>query len=201
MALVHSPHLVCSDGAVVPLRVDRWVGCAENVDTEILAGVKGPVLDVGCGPGRHVAALAANGIVAMGIDISHEAVALAERRGAPVLERSVFDAVPATGRWATALLLDGSIGIGGNPLRLLERIRELLANDGTVIVEVEGLGIGCRRVDARIRVDEALSNWFPWARVGVDGIEYLAHASGFVLSHLGVKESRWFAFLNAPVPQ
>ena len=41
------------------------------------------------------------------------------RLGGPALRRSVFDPLPGEGRWGTALLLDGNIGIGGDPRALL----------------------------------------------------------------------------------
>ena len=75
----------------------------------------GPVLDVGCGPGRLVLGLAQRGTVALGVDPAPAAVALARSRGAPVLQRSVFDPLPGQGRWRTVLLADGNIGIGGDP--------------------------------------------------------------------------------------
>ena len=51
---------------------------------------------------------------------------------------SVFGAVPRSGRWDTALLVDGNIGIGGGPVPLLRRVAELLAPGGQGLVEVEG---------------------------------------------------------------
>ena len=48
---------------------------------------RGPVLDVGCGPGRHVHHLARRGVLAIGIDVSRDAVRLARRRGASVILR------------------------------------------------------------------------------------------------------------------
>ncbi len=51
---------------------------------------------------------------------------IARRHGVNVLERSIFDHVPGAGRWRTALLLDGNIGIGGDPVALLERLGDLL---------------------------------------------------------------------------
>ena len=75
----------------------------------------GPVLDVGCGPGRFVIGLAQRGTVALGVDPAPAAVALCRSRGAPVLQKSVFDPLPGQGRWRTVLLADGNIGIGGDP--------------------------------------------------------------------------------------
>ena len=60
---------------------------------------------------------------------------LARDKGAPVLERSVFDRIPGVGRWATALLLDGNLGIGADPIALLARVFTLLRPGGEVLVE------------------------------------------------------------------
>ena len=98
----------------------------------MLERVDGPVLDIGCGPARHALTLAEAGIVTLGIDISLPALAVARRRGAPVLHRSIFERVPGHGRWGTALLLDGNIGIGGAPDALLRRVAALLRVDGRV---------------------------------------------------------------------
>ncbi len=124
-----------------------WTEAADRIDARILARVVAPVLDVGCGPGRHVAELAASGLVALGIDVSPAALGLARARGACVLERSVFDRVPCAGRWRTALLLDGNIGIGGDPASLLLRIGELLAHRGSRVL-VETAPPETRAVDA-----------------------------------------------------
>ena len=83
------------------------------------------MLDLGCGPGRHLAALRALGKRGLGVDLSPVAVALARDRGADAINGSLWANVPGT--WRTILLLDGNIGIGGNPVALLRRAGELLA--------------------------------------------------------------------------
>ncbi len=154
----------------------------------MLARAAAPVLDVGCGPGRHLAALKAAGKSALGVDLSPVAVRLARRRGATAIPGDVFGDVPHGGRWRTALLLDGNIGIGGAPDALLRRVRELLAPGGAVLVEVDPPG--APTVCTRIRIEAAgeVSEWFPWARVGVDGIEPLAARAG--LPHVDVRGRR-----------
>ena len=116
-----------ADGWLLPLDVERWCAEADAADLEVLRCCEGPVLDVGCGPGRLVAALGALGHRALGIDVSEAAVAHTAGRGGQALLRSVFDPLPGTGRWGTALLMDGNLGIGGDPPALLDRMAQLLA--------------------------------------------------------------------------
>ena len=106
-----------ADGRALPLQVSRWCGPPDAADEELLRHCHGPVLDVGCGPGRLTVALTERGIPALGVDISGTAVARVRRAGATALHRSVFDPLPGEGRWATVLLADGNIGIGGQPAR------------------------------------------------------------------------------------
>ena len=118
------------DGRLLTLDVARWLGAADAADRTVLDRCRGPVLDVGCGPGRLVRELNARGMAALGVDIAETAVALTRGAGFPALLRSVFADLPGEGRWPTVLLIDGNIGIGGDPYRLLARIGRLLANDG-----------------------------------------------------------------------
>ncbi|MBO0769649.1 MAG: class I SAM-dependent methyltransferase, partial [Solirubrobacterales bacterium] len=119
------------DGSEFPLPVRRYLGPIDAADERMLAGVQGPVLDVGCGPGRHLRALSRRGVFALGVDISEQAVRLACRDGARAVVADVFGELP--GSWQTALLLDGNIGIGGDPVRLLRRLAQLLHPTGVVL--------------------------------------------------------------------
>ena len=188
-----------SDGDVWSMPMGRWLAPATDVDERVLDRAVGPVLDVGCGPGRHVAALGARGIEALGIDVLPEALRVARRRGADVLQRSAFGAVPREGEWATVLLLDGNVGIGGDPAALLRRVRELLAPDGVALVELEGRGVGVQHGLGRIETPQGRSARFPWGRVGADAIGPLAEDTGFVVDELRCAAGRWFAWVR-PAP-
>jgi SAM-dependent methyltransferase len=168
-----------ADGRLEPLPLDRWLAPADDADAALLERVEGPVLDIGCGPGRHLAALQAAGKRALGVDLSPVAVQLARDRGAEAIAGNVFADVP--GVWRTALLLDGNIGIGGAPAALLRRAGQLLSADGVVVAEVDPRGAPTFRTRIRIEAHDAVSDWFAWARVGLDGIEHVAAGAGFGL--------------------
>jgi SAM-dependent methyltransferase len=186
------------DGTCAPLPLERWIAAADAVDTELLAGLTGPVLDIGCGPGRHVVALAAAGTESLGVDLSPVAVRLARVRGGEAIPGSVFADVPRAGCWRAALLLDGNIGIGGDPAQLLDRTRELLAPGGTAIVELDPPGAPTERTRVRLEAPGLVSEWFAWARVGADGIGPLAHAAGLEAAPPRSAGGRWFARLRRP---
>ena len=181
------------DAPLLDLR--RWDRPADAVERALLHTVRGPVLDVGCGPGRLVALLCDRGILALGIDAAPLAIRRAHARGAAVIARSVYDLVPGEGEWATVLLVDGNIGIGGDPERLLRRVRALLAPDGRAVVEVEPPGAARRDGVVRLEVATEMVGLFPWSWVGADDIARLSAAAGF--SHCSREEiaGRWFARL------
>lgn len=185
--------LVSACGAVIPLAVARWHARADSTERAVLASLPDPVLDVGCGPGRIVAALAAAGRMALGVDTSPAAVAAAHRRGASALQRSVFEPLPGERRWGTALLLDGNIGIGGDPARLLARCAELLRSQGALVAEVDPPDAPTRSLTVRVESPRGTSAWFSWAQVGAAGFTALASSAGLEPRGHYVSGSRWFA--------
>jgi SAM-dependent methyltransferase len=183
------------DGTVLPLALERYLAPADETDERIVSDLRGPVLDVGCGPGRHLHALARRGVFALGVDLSPVAVGLARGRGGHAIVGSIFDDLPGTGAWRSALLLDGNIGIGGAPERLLARIKTLLEHEGDVLVELDPPSTQTGPTLARIETQNATSAWFPWARVAFEDIEQVAHTGGFVTRERWTHAGRNFARL------
>ncbi len=188
-------HVRLSDGRLLALPLERYVGHADQTDEQLLRHLPGPVLDVGCGPGRHLHALAARGVFALGVDLSPVAVEMATGRGVRAIVGSIFDELPGGGTWRSALLLDGNIGIGGAPARLLARIGSLLCAEGELLVELDSPATTTVSTLARIETDNALSSWFPWARVSVRDIAPIAAQSGFQVTSSWSREGRWFVRL------
>jgi SAM-dependent methyltransferase len=185
-----------SCGRTFALSSGRWWQQTVDGESRILQLSLAPAIDLGCGPGRHTVALARRGIPSLGIDSAPAAVAAARARGAIVLQRSVFDRLPDEGRWGSALLLDGNVGIGGDPARLLGRVRQLLRRGGRALIELEGPGEPTETLHVRAELHGAPTEWFPWARVGIDGLERLAATTGFRVVTTWSDHARWFARLD-----
>jgi SAM-dependent methyltransferase len=184
-----------ADGTVVPVAMKRYTSPADATDEQLLRDLLGPVLDLGCGPGRHLHALARRGVFALGVDLSPVAVELACGGGGRAIVANIFDELPGAGSWRSALLLDGNIGIGGEPGRLLERVHALLSTDGELVVELEPPSATTVNTRARLESERGASAWFPWARVAAPDIETLALAAGLEPRDSWSERGRWFARL------
>ena len=185
-------------GHALPLQVARWCGPPDAADEELLRRCRPPVLDIGCGPGRLTIALAERGIPVLGVDISRTAVARVHQAGACAVRRSVFDPLPGQGRWATALLADGNIGIGGYPDELLRRCARLLAPGGRLLIEVERDDIDERMTAWLEHADGRRGPVFPWARLGVSALLRLAAAAGLTLFEEWQQAGRVFVSVTTP---
>ena len=183
LAGLANPQAERADGSAHPLPVQRWLHGAPG-DGSLLDRCAGPTLDVGAGPGRLTVRLAERGVPALAIDITPYAVELARSAGALALRRDVFGYLPGTGRWATVLLADDNIGIGGDPVALLRRVRALLGPGGHVLAEVGPPGTASWRQPVRLRTPAGPGAWFLWAWTGADQMGRLAAAAGLRVAEI-----------------
>lgn len=198
------------DGEIRVLPAHRWLGtrCSPNgglvddldevFDEAVTQMCSGPTIELGCGPGRLVARLFERGIPALGIDRSATAIRLAGRGGAPALLGDVFEPLPGMGRWQTVLLVDGNVGLGGDPRRILARAAELLRRGGRCVAEFDADAIGIRARWVRLESACDVGPWFRWASVGVDSAAALATQVGLTLTGVRLISGRVIASLAAP---
>jgi SAM-dependent methyltransferase len=193
-------HLLDPAARRPPLRLSPrdWCGELRSGDRTMLERCTGSTLDVGCGPGRLTAALAALGRPALGVDISPEAIRQARQRGAPAHRADVFAEVPSEGSWRHVLLADGNIGIGGEPSRLLARCMELLCPGGDILVEVDPPGTGSWSGPVLLRHNERISRPFPWAVVAADDLPALVGRASLSIVESWTEAQRWFARIARP---
>lgn len=174
--------------------VARFLRSADAADLTVIRRADGPVLDIGCGPGRMVKAAILAGHLALGVDVSGAAVAIARSKGLPVLHRSAFEDLPSEGAWGTALLLDGNIGIGGDPAAILARCASLVAPGGRILVEAHSEPQHDRSFDAIVldgRGGRSLP--FPWAEVGFGALRRQASLTGLRVAREWRSGERAFA--------
>jgi SAM-dependent methyltransferase len=198
-AALHPRLMRFADGRIMTLPVHRWAGPVTEADESLLARAVGPVLDVGCGPGRLTAALHERGVEVVGLDVVEQLPMLVREVGAPLLLASVWDQLPREGQWRSVLLADGNIGIGGDPTRLLRRVCSLLRPDGTVLLELQPAGEAAATGDqALIRLEELgrSSTWFRWGMLSGSALPAAAAASGLAVQERWSAEGRDFAALT-----
>lgn len=189
------------DGERVELPVDLWLGhhgADHSFDETVVSLCTGPTIDLGCGPGRLVAQLIRRGLPALGIDQSATAVRIANQRGAPALRGDVFSALPGEGGWGTVLLVDGNIGLAGDPVRVLARAARLLAPGGQCLVEFDPATSGAKQRRVRLESDSGMGRWFDWASVGLDSASELTERAGLTLTHTHRVGARWVAQVSKP---
>jgi hypothetical protein len=116
--------------------------------------------------------------------------------GAPALLGDVFDPLPGMGCWQTVLLVDGNVGLGGDPRRILGRAAELLGRSGRCVAEFDTEAIGIRAGWVRLESARLIGPWFRWASVGIDSAAMLAGQVGLTMTDLRLIGKRVVASLG-----
>ncbi|WP_052663509.1 class I SAM-dependent methyltransferase [Psychromicrobium lacuslunae] len=189
-------------GRVTPMRfqLQDWAAAAQPIERRLLRQVTGPLLDVGCGPGRMLNAAERLGTEAWGVEPHPFAADQARAKGLVVLQQSIFDPLPGrleTHYFSAVLLLDGNIGIEGNPDRLLQRLHTLTASRGTLIVETDIDEQIAQRYTAVLEDSQGRrSDPFNWARFGLGALSRLAPKHGWEPARTVRKGERTFCLLR-----
>jgi SAM-dependent methyltransferase len=132
------------DDGFIELSGGRTIYLAEYPDWPLhhrraMRYVRGRVLDIGCGAGRHALYLQRRGFSVVGIDVSPLTIHASKLRGlrnAKVLSITQLDA--RLGKFDTLLMLGANFGLVGTPKRarwLLGRFRTITTPGARIIAE------------------------------------------------------------------
>ena len=143
-----------------------------------------------------VAALQRSGRAALGIDISAVAVAVGRRAGGQVLRRDLALPLAGEGRWGTALLLDGNIGIGGDVPALLRRCRQIVGGGGLIIGEIDTEPERDETYEVVLSRPGCRSAPVPWAAIGIRRLTGVAAALDLIVTEVWEADRRSFVALR-----
>lgn len=97
-----------------------------RMEQEAMRLVRGRVLDLGCGPGRHALFLQKKGFDVVGLDASPTQVALARIRGLTnVYPGSVRQLPRGLGTFNSVLMMENNLGIAGDVPQVRRFLRDL----------------------------------------------------------------------------
>jgi hypothetical protein len=157
----------------------------------------GKILDVGAGSGCHSVALGKAGNSAVAIDISPLSVEVMKRRGLDARQVNLYDE-SFTDKFDTILMLMNGTGIIGtleNMPVFFERMKELLAPGGCILIDSSDLRYLYEEEDGSLMIDladdyyglldyqmeykDVVGEPFDWLYVDFDTLAFYAEENGF----------------------
>ena len=181
---------------------DKW----DELERRALEHVKGRVLDVGCGAGRHSLWLQEKGFEVVAVDVSPLAVEVTRLRG--VRDCRVMDATNLSfspNSFDTILLMGNNFGVAGSvegTKRMFEKFCQITSEDAIVIAtsrdpaatdnpehlkyhelnRKRGRSIG--QVTIRFECKGEVGDWFDLLLVSPDEMEEICKPAGWSLAQI-----------------
>ena len=141
-------------GGLGTITIERDDGCRDDMSVrsyfgpfdewaahqkQVIAHARGRVLDIGCGPGRHLLYLQQAGHQVVGIDNSPIAVEVARKRGAKDVRLMGLDDIgPELGMFDSVIMLGNNFGLVGDPANaktFLDKIDRITSADAAILAE------------------------------------------------------------------
>jgi SAM-dependent methyltransferase len=181
--------------------------------------VKGNVLDVGCGAGRHSLYLQEKGFEVLGIDVSPLAVKVCKLRGVKRAEvMSIEDLVFEADSFDTVLMLGNNFSLFGGfkkARRLLKKLHRITSRDALIIAEtvdpyqtdkpayLEYYELNRKKnrmsgqLRGRVRFEKFASKWFDWLMVSKEEMKQILNTTGWeVREFIDSESSQYIAIIE-----
>jgi len=171
-------------------------------ERELLAGIEGPVLDLGCGAGRHLVHLQAQGLRVTGVDISPGSIEVCRRRGVRDVRLADLRTPPDDERWQAVLMLCGNFGLAGswNETRtLLTELHRVCAPGAVLVADSvdpltatdrvslayraakQAIGRHPGEIDLRLRFGDLVTPYWSLLNLPFDEVPSIVHETGWEL--------------------
>jgi SAM-dependent methyltransferase len=180
--------------------------------------VRGRVLDIGAGAGRHSLEAQSRGLEVVAIDVSPGALAVCRRRGVrDARPLALAEIGPELGLFDTALLMCGNLGLAGSAestREMLGRLHALTRPQGRIVFDSVDPHVGNDEADLaylernalrgrmpgevtiRIRYGEIATPWFELLCVSPAELESLLPGTGWSLAWAREDEPDWYGVLE-----
>lgn len=187
-------------------------------ERQSLEEVRGRILDVGCGAGRHCLYLEEKGYEVVGIDISLLAVEVCRKRGVSrCLVGSGLTLPFRDSTFDTILLMGNTFGLGGTMGKTREMLRDFhrVTVRGGIIVATSRvpeetdnpahlryhqrnreLGRPIGQVTIRYKYKDSMGEWFDYLMVNPDQMRKLGEETGWSLEKVFKEDSLYAAILK-----
>lgn len=173
-----------------------------RLERDAMRLVRGRVLDLGCGPGRHALFLQRKGFDVVGLDASPTQVALARIRGvAQVYPGTVRRLPQGLGTFRTVIMMGNNLGLAGDVphmRRFLRNLRGITSKGAHLIGHSRVPGTwypqhlpyirqNIRRgrppglLTLRVRYKGQVGDWFDLLLISPEELGRLAHGTGWEL--------------------
>jgi len=192
------------DGLVAVIKTlgyfSEYEGWSE-IEQRAIQFVKGRVLDVGCGAGRHSLYLQEKGFDVLGIDISPLAIKICRLRGLKKARvKSIEDVNFKRGSVDTIIMMGNNFGLFGDvkkARRLLRRFYRMTSEDALIIASSRDpyetnddahlqyhrlnpeRGRMSGQVKIRVRYEKYIGKWFDYLMVSREEMEQILLGTGW----------------------
>jgi len=157
---------------------------ADELEGAMLAYAVGRCLDIGCGAGRILRYLRAKSYFVVGIDIDPQLIQLCQELGDSLVHLVSWEMMGELGCFDTFMLLNRSIGIGGNLAgvkRLLAQCAISASSGGVLLFDSYEISdpAGVLQRTLRYKYRGQYSDPFPWIYIGSEIAKRLLVETGW----------------------
>lgn len=189
-----------------------------EIEKKALKLVRGKVLDIGCGAGRHSIFLQLKGFDVLGIDSSPLAVKVSRMRGLKKAKLMSISRLDLTSKFDTVIMFGNNLGLLGGEKRGKRILRELarVTSPGAIILGETADPRGTKKLDhlryqqlnrkkgrmngqirIRVRYRRLKGPWFDYLLMSKDELKWLVKGTGWrVRRFISSRGPRYIAVLE-----